>query len=75
MVTGAPVPAIVQTQEKMSQTLPIFLAKLRNCETAAHAFSNSKEPDSGCAVESCSILFFIIIIYYYYFFIIHTLYI
>ena len=28
MVTGAPVPVIVQTQEKMSQTLSIFLAKL-----------------------------------------------
>ena len=33
MVTGAPVPVIVQTQEKMSQTLSIFLAKLRNCCT------------------------------------------
>ena len=56
MVTGAPVPVIVQTQEKMSQTLSIFLAKLR-IETAAHAFTKAKEPDSGYAVESCSILF------------------
>lgn len=74
MVTGAPVPAIVQTQEKMSQTLPIFLAKLRNCETAAHAFSKSKEPDSGCAVESCSVLF-LLLLFLFIFFIIHTLYI
>ena len=33
MVTGALVPVIVQTEEKMSQTLSIFLAKLRNCCT------------------------------------------
>ena len=41
MVTGAPVPVIVQTQEKMSQTLPIFLAKLRNCCTCFFQFKRA----------------------------------
>lgn len=66
MVTGAPVPVIVQTQEKMSQTLPIFLAKLRNCETAKllhMLFPNQKSLTAAAPLKV--VLFFF---YYYYFY-------
>ena len=76
MVTGAPVPVIVQTQEKMSQTLVYFLGYLSLIhvsftnilsETVAHDFTKAKEFDSGRAVKSCSVSFLVCLFVFFIF--------